>query len=524
MALSYVQGTVPDSGFANVITATGNSTDRLRAQFQYTISPNSDNTAYNISVQTRFRTEFQFMWYTGASTLKVYVEWHYSDGNVGKYFKQQDVSTPVDFEAGGGTSIWSDPVEFSGISAIGITSICIKIVLDFYRTRCSTCYNQGKPLEQCGHGPGVYSKVWPYQEPGFNHDHYRYFEADKTVDVSSIPLLQPPQISNLVNTLPYNNQQGVSSRTDYIGLSWTHSGGGNIDYAEWSNNNGVTWNRTSGITSMSWSNLAAGSSWSLSIRARNSAGTSNVLKINIRTRYAPPVIKLQLVSTDLETLTFKWTSDRPLAESQYKIDSGSWIVLNQTDTEGTFTAKWFDPNSKHTITFWGRSTSTYDSLEAYAPAVDGTTRDRSHITYIGDTIFGLSIDVKITQDADKKHKLKIWAVGSTRSSSTFEFDSLEDGIYTYNPTQDQLDDMYKCFTNTNSITIYFLLITHGDNKDWEDTRHSRTLQLTGIAKTAHIGVADKPRRAQAWVGNTVRTPRRAVCWVGDANNKPRRCI
>lgn len=37
--------------------------------------------------------------------------------------------------------------------------------------------------------------------------------------------------------------------------------------------------------------------------------------------------------------------------------------------------------------------------------------------------------------------------------------------------------------------------------------------LTGIAKTAHIGINSKPRRVQVWVGDASQKPRRAVTWV-----------
>lgn len=529
MALSYVEGYFPTSGWQAMYTASGHYSNRLYARFYYKISPNSDNTSYNVAVQTQFKAETSFQWYTGASSLKVLVTWTGLNGSQQRYEKTIDVNTPV---VGKGESAWSNAVTFSGISAKGVKSINMSVNLSYTRTKCSIC-----KVDHTGPGIGIWTRdpsdwrYWGYTDPAINpntnqpytHDHYKSFDCSGTVNVSSIPLLYPPQISNLKNVSPYNNQQGVSSRTDYIGLSWSHSGGGNIEWAEWSNNGGKSWNRTSGITSMSWDKLGAGSSWNLSIRAANSAGYSNVLSISIRTRHAIPNNSLQLISTDLETLTFKWSSDKQLAETKYKIDSGGWINLGQTGTEGTFTVKWFDPNSKHTITFWGKSTSTYDSLEGTTPSASGTTKDRSHITSIGDTIFGLSISVKITQSADKKHKLKIWTDGNSRTP-TFEFDNLEDGIYTFSPTQDQLDDMYRCYSNTNIIPIYFLLTTHGDNKDWDDSRQSKDLTLTGIAKTAHIGVSNKPRRAQAWVGNSLQVPARAVCWVGDENNKPRRCI
>ena len=83
--------------------------------------------------------------------------------------------------------------------------------------------------------------------------------------------------------------------------------------------------------------------------------------------------------------------------------------------------------------------------------------------------------------------------------------------------------MYKCYTNTNDIPIYFLLTTNGDNKNWNDIQQNKILQLTGIAKTAHIGINNSPRRAQVFIGDENKKPRRSVAWVG-VSDIARRCI
>ena len=90
--------------------------------------------------------------------------------------------------------------------------------------------------------------------------------------------------------------------------------------------------------------------------------------------------------------------------------------------------------------------------------------------------------------------------------------------------QSTLDSIYKCFSDTNYVTTTLTLGT-ADKNGWfdgyTDILNTR-LQLTGIAKTAHIDVNGN-KRAQAFLGiNNI--PRRAVFWVGDENNKPRRCI
>ena len=68
----------------------------------------------------------------------------------------------------------------------------------------------------------------------------------------------------------------------------------------------------------------------------------------------------------------------------------------------------------------------------------------------------------------------------------------------------------------------FCLTTHGEWKDWDDTSNGHDLVLTGIAKTAHIGVNKIPKRGQCFIGIDG-IPKRAVTWIG-INGVPKRGI
>lgn len=235
----------------------------------------------------------------------------------------------------------------------------------------------------------------------------------------------------------------------------------------------------------------------------------------------PPIVTLEHVSSDLDSLTFKWTSNKPLASSKYKVGTGSWINASGTGTSGNFKVNQLSPETNYTIYFSGVSTSEYGSLNSNEVSSSGTTLDMTRITNIGECIFGNSISVSVRKESDKASKLKVWVTGNSRQPE-FEF-NVNDGTNTITFTQDQLDQIYRCFTTSNSVPIYFSLITTGEWSSWTDTQHNKSLQLTGIAKTAHVGIDEQPRRAQVWMGIDG-TPRRAIVWIGDGNNIPRRCI
>ena len=233
-----------------------------------------------------------------------------------------------------------------------------------------------------------------------------------------------------------------------------------------------------------------------------------------------PVVSLTYASNTMESLVFNWKSDISLASCEYKVGSGSWVNLGVTGTSGSFTVGELTPGTSYTVYFRGKSGASYGSLSSNEVNANGSTIDIARITSIGECIFGNSITIVAKKPATNTATLKIWTTGNSR---TPEFTmQILDGSNTFTPTQEQLDQIYKCFSNTNSIPIYFSLTTTGNWKNWSDTQQQKSLELTGIVKTAYVSVNNNPKRAQAFLGIN-NTPKRAIFWIGDENNKPRRC-
>ena len=83
-------------------------------------------------------------------------------------------------------------------------------------------------------------------------------------------------------------------------------------------------------------------------------------------------------------------------------------------------------------------------------------------------------------------------------------------------TDEELDNLYRLYGSSNSLTATFILTT----ADKYTSEKTCTITLTGNQKTGHIGT-DKPKRVKVWVGVNG-TVKRAVIWVG--NNGRKRCI
>lgn len=460
------------------------------------IEPNSTQTKYLITVTGEWWNTGRLNWSGDCEFIAKF----YSSDSTAEQTKSVALKTEVH---GTGAHYTFGPLVFETGSAVD-KSITLNLDLDL----TPTTGDNGRP--------GIY-----HRSDGGNIQHFK--KNNWYFDLSAISLGNKPATPTLSNNNKYNENSGISASTNSltIGISSTDWGEPDAGKIMWSCSNGAR-GELAKTSQFNVTGLSPGTSYTVTVYLENTIGSSDSVQITIRTRHNPPVVGLTITSVDLEKINLSWTSDKDLADTQYKIDNGPWQKLNQTGRSGTFVAKWFEPKTTHTIYFWGRATSAYDDIESTTISKQGTTLDKGHITSIGNCIFGLEIQINITSESNKPLQLEIWVEGD-ELSPRFTF-NVSKGMYTFNPTQDQLDKMYKCYPKSNEVPIKFLLTTKGEWESWPDTQQDKILQLTGIAKTQHIGVNNSSRRCQVWWGDDNNTPRRAVTWVGDNSNNARRTI
>lgn len=460
--------------------------DWINADFMIDATANASNTAYVVKVYARINAGGRMNWS--------------GDGDIRVTCNGIKKSAHVELEMyGTGTTIWDGPATFE-FGAPGEVQLNMNFDLDLTRTEGF----------QGGDGPN-------HNSDGGNLQHFYYNNYTIKIgeDGGLPPLITPPIISGLTNTNKYNSNSAISASTNSIGISWSESGTVTNRYYRLNGGSWVSVNSASATIT----GLSEGTDYNIEVKCSNSSGDSNIINTLIRTRYNAPVVSLTYVSSTLDSMVFKWTSNKSLNSSQYKIGNGSW-VNSGNGMSGTITINQLTPNTSYTVYFKGVSAALYDGISSNEASASGTTLDMARITSIGDCIFGNSISINISKVVTNVTKLKVWSTGN---SNSFEFEfNVTNGTNTFTPTQDQLDKMYKCFSTSNSIPIYFTLTTTGQWSNWSDTQQNKTLQLTGIAKTAHVGITDTPRRAQVFIG-VDGVPRRAIMWVG-VDNKPRRCI
>lgn len=488
--MAYVN-TFTITGVPVICTGTGTH-NWISADFKIVATANSTNTAYTVQIYARIDAGGWMEW-DGTCTLRVNC-----NGKVGS----ANMRLAMYNGSEGALTQWDGPVTFS-FGNTGSTSLNFSYITIDLTTTTGT---NGKP--------GILHVPDDGNMTAFTVYNYNITIGDGGLE----PLLQPPVLTSIENEYPFNSNTAISQYTDRIGVSWTSDI--SITHSYYRINDGNWIQIPSSATRVNIYNLNAGTNYKIDVYSLNGAGSSNMLTTNIRTRHLIPSVTLQETSKSIDTLTYSWTSDKALTSTQYRIGTdGQWINANSSGTSGSFTINNLEPNTKYVVFFRGTSTADYDSLVSNEPYITSTTYNIAKIINASNVIFGETITLNIEHLSNRAASVTFLVEGNSRTAE-FSYNVVNGN----NPilfTQQQLDNIYKCFTNQNSVNIKMTATTVGG---WKSYTHERTfsLQLTGVAKTAHIDV-DGHKRAEVWLG-VYNIPRRAVIWVGDDNNKPRRCI
>lgn len=481
-------------------TCTDGFHPQLFCIYKIKVEPSANKKQYILNVWCKLGNSWNMNW-TGDSTLVVTC-----NGTT----QRTDVVFPM--HGTGNPQNWQGPIQFAFDSS-KVDELDLDLDVDLTRTLGTNG----------GRGP-------THLSGGGNFQHF-YLNNYK-IDVTPIPLIEKPVLGNIKNTNPYTNpsdntvKNGVSKSTNSISLSWGLSDG-DAPTRMWYRVDGGGWVEISTMYTCTVPNLTPGTSYKIEIQGSNDAGDSNILTITVRTRNAAPTVALRVTLVNLEQITFTWNSNKDLAKGFYSIDGAAFVEISGVSGKlGSFTAKWFDPNTSHTIRFYGISTAALDYLTSATVSATGTTLDRSSIKSITVNPFGLSIPFVFLCPSSYSLKLTIKVEGKNGREATFTYDNIQRSSgemgYTWTPTQNELDRIYKCYTDTNSVGIKFTLTTHGEWKDWDWFSNNYSLILTGIAKTAHIGISNVQKRGQCWLGIDG-VPKRAVAWIG-INGVPKRGI
>lgn len=308
------------------------------------------------------------------------------------------------------------------------------------------------------------------------------------------------------------------------GTAWsiTIDGTTQVGNSTWDTRNTTEWQKigsasklvthnSDGSKTITVSATHTGNSASGSSKMGNASGSGSYKLINIP-RYA--TVSQSLNSKTINSITMKWSSDSTIDYIWYSINNGSsWTGIDVTDgTSGTYAINGLSPNTTYNIKTRVRRKDSQLTTDSSALSV--ATYDIAKISSASNFNLGSNASVTITNPANATASLQM-KVNTTEILSK----NLSTGTNTITFTDTQLDNIYKKFTNSNFITVSYVLTTN-NNPNWINSKNV-TCTLTGNQKTAKIG-KNGAKRAKVFIGKN--GVKRAIVWVGDKNNIPRRCI
>lgn len=217
--------------------------------------------------------------------------------------------------------------------------------------------------------------------------------------------------------------------------------------------------------------------------------------------------KHSISSTTLNSISISWMADCVCDAVQYSLNNGNWINTSDVD----YTINGLEPNTTYTIKTKIRRKDS--QLWTESSAITGTTKDIGKISSVNNFNHGDSTTINITNPSGSSLNLVV-KIGDTQIQSK----SVTSGNNTISFNDTELDNIYKKYGNSNTLTVTFILTTSGKYTNSKTC----TATLKGNQKTTRNNVNNNWKRSKIWI-NINGTWKRAVAWL-NINGTWRRCI
>lgn len=245
---------------------------------------------------------------------------------------------------------------------------------------------------------------------------------------------------------------------------------------------------------------------------------------NINTSYSwqldtiasAPVFTVQpkVTNKTVNSITFDYGTVNIDSDLYYSLNNpnpSSWIHITQRNT----TINGLTPNTNYTIYVQARNPSNH-SLRT-TTSITTSTYEIAKIISVYDFNFGDANEITIINDSNASINLQ---VKINENEILTMIPVAGENIINY--TQEQLDNIYKQYDDTNSVTATYILTTTENNISYEDISICEII-LTGNQKTINTKIDDEWKRGKLWV-NIDDNWKQAVVWTKDTEDNWKRGI
>lgn len=248
--------------------------------------------------------------------------------------------------------------------------------------------------------------------------------------------------------------------------------------------------------------LSVSGSWNTDTSRMGSGSCTAELKLTDIPRYSE-INSYYVESTGLTTAVIRYSVSRT-ANIYCSVDEQTWgepRVYNTTS--GTFTISGLSPNTQHSFRILVRAIdSGLDRISGY---MYGTTKDIARISNLNDFEHGNNLTVGITNPAGISNLNLAMKVGDTQILSK----TVSTGNNTISFSDEELDNLYKKYGSSNSLTAIFILTGSGYTNQKE-----AIASLKGKQKTVKVNQAGTYKRGYIWI-NINGTWKRGVIWLNE---------
>ena len=255
------------------------------------------------------------------------------------------------------------------------------------------------------------------------------------------------------------------------------------------------------------SNCSGSDSWSLDRIPRYPTGCS-----------------ISFSSKTVNSIKLNWSCNDNCKQVQYRLNGGSWVNTmpgNTASKTGSFNITGLQPNTEYLIEAdFQRADSDLWSSHNTPPDIPSIKVKTYNIATVsvGDFNFGDTIQYSVSNPSGNAANLTV-LFGETQITS-HDCSYVIDFQGNIDLTQIELDNLYKCFGNNNSITLTFKVKTANNNNYINSQNVICT--LTGNQKTSHIKVNGSWKRGKTYI-KVNNNWKQGVIWE-KVNGVWKRCI
>lgn len=238
-------------------------------------------------------------------------------------------------------------------------------------------------------------------------------------------------------------------------------------------------------------------------------------------RYA--TVSASVSSRTVNSISVSWSTNANVDQVRYKLNSGSWFYVETgvNKRSGSFVVRNLTPNTSYSINVdtRRRDSQLWSSANNKNKILSSSTYQIAKISTANNFNLGDSETITYTNPSGGTIAVGMYKTDGTTAIRSYQ--SASGTSYMFNFTDEELDNLYKMYGSTNTISVRAYIRTTANSTNYTDYK-TVTVTLTGNQKTGHVNVDGAWKRTKKWV-NIDGTWKRCVRWI-NVGGTWKRCI